>query len=288
MTPAHLRHLAHFVMAAEAGSVTAAANRLGIAASAVSTSIKTVEARFGRPLMERTATGVSPVGEGIAVYEAARPIVSSLEALADLADPDRLHGVVRVSVPVEAIPWLGPALEDLAATEPGLDVRLFGEDRVLDPMKFARDIHIRMSPGAAPKALTVLGQGKTKPVYVARAGLVAPEAASDPDALSTLTLIRSTDAKDAVFQRPGGRSITFAKGIFVSSIQARIDLARAGLGVVGCLRHTVAQELAEGSLVEVLPDDAKPDVHIYVGTPHTRVPRHVRHVATCLADALSA
>lgn len=70
-------------------------------------------------------------------------------------------------------------------------------------------------------------------------------------------------------------------------IAARLATARDGLGVVVCLRDSIASDLARGTLTEVWPGQVGPGmVHAVIGSPHRRPPRKTCAVATYLARGL--
>jgi len=74
-----LRHLRYFLAIADAGSMTAAAERLRIAQPSLSRQVRDLERAVGRELLERSASGVRLTGAGRALYEQARRFVE-LEA----------------------------------------------------------------------------------------------------------------------------------------------------------------------------------------------------------------
>ena len=69
-----------FVMVVETGSLTQAAERLGIAVSAVSRRLKDLELRLGAPLIQRTTRRMylNEVGQGF--YERCKAVLDELEA----------------------------------------------------------------------------------------------------------------------------------------------------------------------------------------------------------------
>ena len=69
-----------FVMVVETGSLTQAAERLGIAVSAVSRRLKDLELRLGAPLIQRTTRRMylNEVGQGF--YDRCKAVLDELEA----------------------------------------------------------------------------------------------------------------------------------------------------------------------------------------------------------------
>ncbi len=74
------RRLRFLLAVARAGGVLAAADELGISASAVSQQLARLETEVGRPLLERTPRGAVLTGAGHALAETAEEVERSLEA----------------------------------------------------------------------------------------------------------------------------------------------------------------------------------------------------------------
>jgi DNA-binding transcriptional LysR family regulator len=95
-----LRQLEAFVAAAEEGGITRAAGRLHIVQSAVSASLRRLEAELGEPLFVRRARGVALTDAGRALLPHARSALSAAEAGREAVDAVRggLRGVVRLGI----------------------------------------------------------------------------------------------------------------------------------------------------------------------------------------------
>ncbi|HEY0187389.1 MAG TPA: LysR family transcriptional regulator [Cellulomonas sp.] len=93
-----LRHLSAFVAVAEELSFTAAASRLVLAQSAVSTSVRTLEREVGARLLERTSRRVELTDAGTALLPYARDALDAARNARDAVDQVRggLRGTVRV------------------------------------------------------------------------------------------------------------------------------------------------------------------------------------------------
>jgi DNA-binding transcriptional LysR family regulator len=78
-----IRHLRLAVAVADAGSLSAAARRLGIAQPAVSSQLRRIEESLGQALFERSAHGVRPTDVGRSVLRHARAILNRVDQLAD-------------------------------------------------------------------------------------------------------------------------------------------------------------------------------------------------------------
>jgi len=93
-----IRHLRYFLAVSEAGSYTAAGQRLHLTQSALSVSIRNLELELGSQLFQRISQGVRMTPAGEALAPSARDIVQRLDALVD--DARAAHGVVAGTLSV--------------------------------------------------------------------------------------------------------------------------------------------------------------------------------------------
>ncbi len=107
-----LRQLGYFVRVVELGSLTRAATVLRIAQPALGIQIKKLEVEFGAPLLVRHSRGVEPTDVGALLFEQAKALLTSADAIKnrinDYKGPPRGHvslGVPPIvhSVPIEVI-----------------------------------------------------------------------------------------------------------------------------------------------------------------------------------------
>lgn len=120
-----MRHFRAALALAEAQSFTRAADMLGIVPSALTETIKQIEADGGVRLFDREARPVTPTEAGREFLVAARRVVSDFEAA--LHDLRRVGGVERGAVTVAAAPsvvlfHLAPALTRFRAAHPAVEV----------------------------------------------------------------------------------------------------------------------------------------------------------------------
>src|SRR3954454_10761452 len=95
-----LRQLEAFVAAAEEGGITSAADRLHVVQSAISASLRRLEAELGASLFERRARGVDLTDAGRALLPHARATLAAAAAGREAADAviGGLPGVVRLGI----------------------------------------------------------------------------------------------------------------------------------------------------------------------------------------------
>lgn len=142
----HVRAILSFVEAADAGSFSEAARKLGISAAAVSKNIAGLEQVLGVRLMNRTTRKISLTEEGITFLFQSRIALEALENAVDsiVAGKMETSGHVRISTSAAfGREQLLPALPGLMTRYPGLSVEADFDDRVIDLIKDGYDIAIR-------------------------------------------------------------------------------------------------------------------------------------------------
>ena len=236
---------------AQHGTVSAAAEGIGLTQSAVSKQLKSIEALVGMPLFTRSPHGLSPTPAGTIYIEQARIALGALETAALRVAGDRSSKpVLRLHVlPILGDRWFMQRLPAFSDRHEGIDVRFatfapretfrevdvvfrFGEGRWpgWDADYFlGREVLLVGSPHGVAKGGGVAGIGD-----VARHRLLVHEKTQ----LSWGDFFRAHGAEDAGL-RPT------ALGYYALVIRAAI----AGQGLALVPRSLVRDELAEGTLV---------------------------------------
>ena len=173
-----------FVGVVQAGSLSAAATRLGIPLPTLSRRIRDLERQLNVQLLERSARGAKLTDAGSRLYEhASRGIEALLEAeQAVVSDQARLKGRLRLSLPQTVEPWW----ELLAAFQrryPDIQVYVYSTERRVDLIEDGIDVALRVGAivheaMVARRILTFRHILVASPELVARFGL--PD---KPDAL---------------------------------------------------------------------------------------------------------
>lgn len=134
-----LHALQGFVAAAQAGSLSRAAESMHLTVSALSHQMRTLEDRLGYRLLERRPRGVTPTPEGQRLLDQIAP---HLQAIAQALRPysARRDDVLTLSItPTMASAWLVPRLGDFMHAHPTIELNLLSSERLVD---FARDTHV--------------------------------------------------------------------------------------------------------------------------------------------------
>ncbi|MFZ4601222.1 MAG: LysR family transcriptional regulator [Caulobacterales bacterium] len=136
-----------FHHAAETGSLTAAAEQLGVSQSAVSRQIASLEESIGVPLFQRHARGLLLTGPGKTLHGMTRDMQSAAKvAEATLKDArEKTMGDLVVTAPVAfGSTWLAPRLPIFADSYPDVRLKMLLDDREFDLLKLEAECAIRL------------------------------------------------------------------------------------------------------------------------------------------------
>jgi DNA-binding transcriptional LysR family regulator len=136
-----------FLAVLDAGSLMAAARRLGAQQPTLSRHIAELESQLGAPLFERTGRGVLPTAAALAIADAARQMDEAAallgRALAKTRDAEQ--GKVRITTStVAATLLMPPLLARLQREEPGIAIELVASNQLTNLLRREADIAVRM------------------------------------------------------------------------------------------------------------------------------------------------
>jgi DNA-binding transcriptional LysR family regulator len=134
-----------FVAVVQAGSLSAAATRLGTPLATLSRRMRDLERQLRVQLLERSARGTKLTDAGARLYEhASRGIEALLEAeQAVVSDQARLKGRLRLSLPQTFEPWWD-LLAAFQRRYPEIDVYVYSTERRMDLIEDGIDIALRL------------------------------------------------------------------------------------------------------------------------------------------------
>lgn len=121
----NLMHWRLLVAVADHGSITAAAERVGMTQSAASQAMAGMEATLGAQLFTREPRKTLPTALGLSVIEQARVMLGALQAIRSTVDAAKptLRGTIRIaSFPMVLATFLTPLLQRFGQLYPGIEV----------------------------------------------------------------------------------------------------------------------------------------------------------------------
>ncbi|MHA6722787.1 LysR family transcriptional regulator [Sphingomonas sp. RS2018] len=280
-----------FACVVEHRSFSAAADAIGVSKATVSKAITRLEASLGTTLFHRTSRRLSLTDSGAALAERAGRILAEARAAEDSARDAAAApaGLVRIAAPITfGIRFVAPAVADLLADQPGIEIDLRLSDSRTDIVAEGFDIALRIadlpdsslrSRRLAPVTVRVVAA----PAYLAAHGTPRHPAElgqhacfSYANAIGTWHF-RNLDGEEASV-RPAG-PLTTDNG------DAMMPALCAGLGIARLPDFIVDTEIAAGRLVEILPDWRPSGIALNLMTPPSPLrPARVEVVIAFLAE----
>ena len=279
-----------FTRVIETRSFTKAADTLGMPRSSVSTAVADLEARLGTRLLHRTTRRVVPTDEGAELHERCLGFLTECEDIETMfrTAPAQVEGRIRVDMPGRIGRMLvAPALPGFLAAWPGIRVELGMTDRAVDLLGEGVDLALRVGPladsGLRARRIGRIAQiNVASPAYLARHG--TPMQPADLDRHWQVAYAQPSTGRIADWEWRDGTRIRTRPvpwRVSANSAEGYIACALAGLGLIQIPAYDVADHLARGALVEVMPDhrpEAMP-MHLLFPGPS----RHMRRL-TAFAD----
>lgn len=253
-----------FVTVAREGSFTRAAAQMGVSQSALSHTIRALEARLGVRLLTRTTRSVSPTEAGERLYQTVAPrfeeIESELAAVAEFRD--KPAGTIRITTAEHAansILW--PKLREVLPRYPDIQVEITVDYGLSDIVAQRYDVGVRLGDQVAKDMIAVrIGPDMRMAVVAAPsyfADRAPPRTPQDLAAHSCINLRLPTygGLLPWDFQKEGHQLNARVEGqwIFNSSTPI-LRAALAGCGLAFVPDDMAREHLAAGRLVRVLDD----------------------------------
>ena len=274
----NLRRLAYFVAVVETGSFTAAADRLGITKSVVSQQVARLEREFHTSLLVRTTRKVQATEVGQAFYHRCALILREAEhAFEGLAESSaELSGTLRLTAPHDyGVDVIVPAIAAFTKSHPACKVDAVLSDQTLDIMSGNIEVAIRVG-WLAETSLQARKIGSFRQLLVASPSVAARIAGNmSPQDLGKVPFVANTALKDPLRWRfslddTTHHTVTAQASIFLDATLAVREAVRHDAGVSVLPDYAIAQDLAAGRLVEVLPRWHLPSGGIHAVFPPAR------------------
>lgn len=254
-----------FVRVVRAGSFTVGANQLGLSRALVSRHIGDLEAHLGVRLLNRSTRSLALTEEGTAYLEFCEKVMREIETNEHAIRRTRTEpaGSLKILAPKSfGAMHLSDAVIGFAKAQPRLRVALMLENTPYrGTYDFAeRDLDVvlcfstmRGASVIEEKIVTLDWVLCASPDYLARSGtLNAPAALADHSCLVHIN-VQPNDVLWRLNGKEGPVSVKVRAAFSADSSLTLCKAAVAGLGITMVPRYAVADELANGALVIVLP-----------------------------------
>ncbi|MBS1075139.1 LysR family transcriptional regulator [Gluconobacter sp. Dm-73] len=249
-----------FIRIVDRGSFSAAASACGVSRPVATAAIKTLESRLGTRLLQRSTRHVRPTVEGTAYYRRCIAILADLEG-ADREAAGTVSGILRVDVVgYLARTILLPALPEFLARHPTLTVHLGEGERFVDLVREGVDCVVRAGALAdsdmVARPLGVMEEVTVaSPDYLERHGM--PTTPEDLQGHQMIGFVSSRTGQPLPLEFMRGEEVIevmLPTQLLVSGAETSAAAARQGFGLVQAPRYRFIDDLANGRLIEVLPD----------------------------------
>ncbi len=271
----NVNDLLAFLAVARERSFTRAAAKLGVSQSALSHTIRGLEARLGLRLLARTTRSVASTEAGERLLRSVGPrfdeIDAELAALSELRE--KPAGAIRITAaehPAEAILW--PVLAKLLPDTPDIKVEIVIDYGLTDIVAERFDAGVRLGEQVAKDMIAVrIGPDMRMAVVGAPSYFAArkpPRTPQDLTAHDCINIRLPTYGGLYAWEfEKGGRELKVrVEGQLVfNNIALRVNAALAGFGLAYLPEDRVQTHLAEGRLIRVLEDWCPPfsGYHLY-------------------------
>ncbi len=297
--PGQLPAMLAFVRVAHYGSFTRAAAELGVSPSALSQTIRALEARIGVRLLNRTTrrVGLTEVGtQFLARVQTGLDLIGT--AFNELDEMrGKAAGTLRINLAQAAATLVVmPILDEFTRAYPDVKLELTVDDRFVDLIATGYDAGIRLGESLARDMVAIRASGEQRTIVVGAPKYfkrrTRPQTPAD---LHEHSCIRYRFSGSGGIYRwefsRGGKDIEVDVDgpLVTNNAPLMIDAAVRGLGLAHVFEDSVRDELASGKLIAVLENWCPPFPGFYLYYPSRRqMPLKLRVFIDFLQQRLSA
>lgn len=272
----NLNRLTYFIATVEEGSITAAANSLGISKAVVSKQLQLLEEEVGVNLFMRNTRRIRPTQAGQSFYtEGKAALVCANEAFENILEHDSLpKGKIRVTAPVDyGLAYVAPLVAQFRNEYPTVSIHLDLRDEQVDIIDQGYDLAFRVgwlndSSNLARKLQEFQEIVVCSPTAVKQASIRRPED------LHKLSFIANHNLKSPnlwIFQRMDEiQKLEIKAALSINITMAIKEAVINGNSFAILPDFLVKKELHEGKLIRLLPKWSLRTGGIYTLSPSGR------------------
>ncbi len=284
-----------FVRVVEAGGISAAAERLGIAKSAVSRRLQELENRLDVQLLQRTTRRIHLTEAGREFYQSSLRILDEVDEAEQALQTGQqaLSGKLRINAPLSlGLRQLLPVLKLLQAQHPQLVVDIDLDDREINMIEEGVDVLLRVgrledSSLVARRLCPIRFVYCASPEYLARRG--EPKRPADLLGHDAIGYNLVPQSQQWLFDTGQGRK-QHLPHIRLSTNNGDMILRAAedGLGIAALPTFISHEALRAGRLRPILCDYPQPQLELYaLYSSRRHVPQRIRVLIDFLAEWLA-
>jgi DNA-binding transcriptional LysR family regulator len=278
----------------ELGGFARAARHLGVSPSALSQTIRSLEARLGLTLINRTTRSLAPTEAGAALVRRVRPAFADIEAAVSAAAElrDRPAGRLRINATrVAATQYLAPLIGPFLKAHPDITLDLTVDERLIDIVAAGYDAGVRLGERLQKDMIAVPLSGDVRvlvlasPAYLAERG--EPRTPEDLQHHRCINFRWPTTGQlyRWELERDGHALEVTVEGPLVSDEpEVSVQAARDGVGLALVFEAIARPMIARGELVAVMEDWCPPFPGFYLYFPNRRTTPALRALIDFIAE----
>lgn len=282
-----------FAAVAEHRSFSGAADAIGLSKATVSKGVSRLEAHLGLSLFHRTSRRLALTEAGRPLADHAARIVAEAQAAEEAArqGASAPAGRVRLAAPMAfGMRSVAPLVAEFLVAHPAVEIELHLSDARVDIVAEGFDVALRIAdlPDSSLRARRLCGMAAhlvAAPAYLARHGTPTHPAQLGEHQLLSYTNItgpwrfRGRDGTELSVKAQGP--------LAANSGDALVPALVAGLGIARLPAFILGDTLAQGQVVEILPDWAPAPVGLHLLTPPSALrPARVERLIDFLSERL--
>ena len=268
-----LARLRIFAAVVDAGSFTAAAERLGLTKSAVSQGVAALERELGVQLLQRSTRRLAVTAAGEAFLSEGRALLAHAERVVEgaRARQGEISGLLRVTSSVDAASFVAPLIAEYADRYPLMRVEYLATDQLVDLLRQNIDLSLRVtgtrdsslrSTGLAPMPIWCVAS----PAYLEARGMPARiEQLAEHEWIGFTRLPSPWTLRCVIGERQ--LTLRLRGRLSTSSSSAGRALALAGAGIFAGPDFMLRPEVEAGRLVRLFPQARLPTAQLYAAWP---------------------
>jgi DNA-binding transcriptional LysR family regulator len=251
-----------FVAVVDSGSITAAAEQLGLTISAASRTLGRLEEKLQTTLLRRTTRRLELTEEGAAFLLHARVILASVDEAEDQMAARRLRPVGRLRVDA-ATPFMlhviVPLLAGFRERYPEVELELNSNEGIVDLIEKRTDVALRIGTlRDSTLHARLVGASRIRifgsPGYLERHGI--PATPADLDRHTLLGFTQPETLNDWPLRDAGGELLRIEPAIVTSSGETLRQMALCDLGLACMSDFMTRADVRAGRLVPLFEDVA--------------------------------
>ncbi|MCY1325939.1 HTH-type transcriptional regulator DmlR [compost metagenome] len=264
-----------FTHVAELGSVSKAAEALGMSVSATSRHLISLEERLNVRLIQRTTRQLYLTVEGEKFYGRSKDFLQGMKEAEQTISEVALNptGLLRISASLSfCLLHLNPIIAEFTKLYPKVTFDVVSSNRYYDIIENGVDVAIRTRRVEADSSITIRRLAETRrllaasPTYLERRGV--PQAPDDLKAHDLILYTLADNWNELTF-RQGNETVTVPVTGMINSNDGQIIVKAGldGLGIMAQPTYIIQEHLEAGRLVRVLDDWDLPRLTMNIAFP---------------------